>query len=137
MDNCIEGKIGKNTKVWRWSHIAKTGSVGDNCMIGQGCYIAGKVGNNCKIQNGVQIFEGVEIGDDCFIGPHVVFTNVKYPDTYINGIGERTVIKNNCSIGANATILCGITLEEGSMIGAGAIVTKDVRGFDPIIKGKW
>jgi len=126
-DACVEGFVGTNTKVWRWSHIASTGDVGDDCMIGQGCYIAGKVGDRCKIQNGCQVFFGVEIADDVFLGPNVVFTNVRYPmAAKVQGALWRTIVENRVSIGANATILCGVEIGAGAIVGAGAVVVRDV-----------
>ncbi len=107
--------------------------IGQNCNIGKGVYvdIEVKIGDNVKIQNFVSIYKGVEIEDDVFIGPSVVFTNDQYPRAFIWG-EERivpTIIKKGSSIGANASIICGVTIGEYAMVGAGSVVTKDVPPF--------
>lgn len=121
----VEGRVGEGTRIWRWSHVAQTGVVGDNCMIGQGCYVAGIVGNNCRIQNGAQIFEGVTLEDDVFVGPNACFTNDKKTGTK-SEYPVRTLVKRGATIGANATIICGVVVGENALVGAGAVVTKDV-----------
>lgn len=121
----VEGRVGENTRIWRWSHVAKTGVVGNGCMVGQGCYIAGVVGDNCRIQNGAQIFEGVTIEDDVFIGPNACFTNDKKTGVK-SEYPVQTLVKRGATIGANATIVCGVTIGERALVGAGAVVTKDV-----------
>ena len=124
-------KIGGGTKIWHWSHISSNSKIGKNCIIGQGCFIGKnvKIGNNCKIQNNVSIFDGVVIEDDVFIGPSTTFTNVKFPRSFINQKKKfiKTIIKKGVSIGANSTILCGIKLGNYSLIGAGSVVTKNVK----------
>lgn len=123
--------IGDNTKIWAYSHICKNATIGTNCVIGEGVYIGPNViiGNNCKIQNHCLIYEGVVIEDDVFIGPNVITTNDNFP----RAIGEwtdrfrKTLIKSGASICANSTIVCGITLNENCMIGAGSVVTKDIK----------
>ena len=124
-------KIGKNTKIWHWTHISTGVSIGKNCNIGQNCFIGKnvKIGNNCKIQNNVSIFEGVELADDIFVGPSVTFTNVKNPRSFINQKKKfnKTKVKKGCTIGANATIVCGINLDQYSFVGAGSVVTKSVK----------
>ncbi len=123
--------IGENTKIWHWTHIRENAKIGDNCIIGQGCYIDHDVmvGKNVKIQNGVSVYYGVTIEDNVFVGPNVTFINDKYP----RSIGKTgiipTLVKQGASIGANATILCGIELGEYCMIGAGAVVTKHVKAY--------
>lgn len=122
-------KLGKNVQVWHFTHIDSEVKIGDNVKIGQGCYIGKSVqiGNNCKIQNNVNIFTGVKIGNNVFIAPNVTFTNVKKPNPYIPAEKyEETIVKDGVSIGASATILPGITINEGAFIGAGSIVTRDV-----------
>jgi len=121
--------VGQGTKIWHFSHLMKC-IIGENCTIGQNCFIGDNVviGNGCKIQNNVSIYDGITIEDDCFVGPSVVFTNdlnprAKYPK---NGKYVKTIVKQGATIGANATIVCGITLGENCFIGAGAVVTKDV-----------
>ncbi len=124
-------KIGGGTKIWHWSHISSNSKIGKNCIIGQGCFIGKnvKIGNNCKIQNNVSIFDGVVIEDDVFIGPSTTFTNVKFPRSFINQKKKfiKTIIKKGVSIGANSTVLCGIKLGNYSLIGAGSVVTKNVK----------
>ena len=135
--NCI---IGENTKIWHWSHISKNSKIGSNCTIGQNVFIGEsvKIGNNVKIQNNVSVYEGVTIEDNVFCGPSVVFTNVKYPlatKKIDKKNYKKTLIKKGATLGANSTILCGITVGENSMIGAGSVVTKDIKK-DTIIVGK-
>lgn len=122
--------IGEGTKIWAYSHICKNAKIGKNCVIGEGAYIGPNVsvGDNVKIQNHSLIYDGVVIEDNVFIGPNVVTTN----DIYPRSIGDwkdrfrTTLFKNGCSIGANSTIVCGITIGENSMVGAGSVVTKNV-----------
>ena len=125
--------IGKGTKIWHFSHILKGTNIGSNCVIGQNCVIGPDViiGNGCKIQNNVSIYKGVCLEEEVFCGPSVVFTNVRTPRAHINRKKEfiSTVIKRRATIGANATIVCGNLIAEYAMIGAGAVVTKDVRSY--------
>ena len=127
-------KIGKGSKIWHWSHISANSIVGKNSIIGQGCFVGNnvKIGNNCKIQNNVSIFDGVTIEDGVFIGPSATFTNVKTPRSFINQKEKfvKTLVKKGVTIGANSTIICGITLGEYSLIGAGSVVSKDVRKYN-------
>ena len=122
--------IGNGTKIWHFCHISSAASIGQNCTIGQNVYIGPKVtiGDGVKIQNNVSIYEGVTIEDDVFIGPSVVSTNVKEPRAYIDQKNRflKTLIKRGATIGANSTVVCGITVGERSMIGAGSVVTKDI-----------
>lgn len=126
-------KIGKGTKIWHFSHIMKDTIIGQNCSFGQNCVIGPKVkiGNGVKVQNNVSIYEGVEIEDDVFLGPSMVFTNITNPRSFIVRKTEfkKTLLKKGCSIGANATIVCGATIGEYSFVGAGSVVTKDVPAF--------
>lgn len=121
-------KIGDGTKIWHWVHICSGAKIGENCILGQNVYIGPNViiGNNVKIQNNVSIYEGVEIGSNVFLGPSCVFTNDKYPKAVGDWQISKTIIKDDVSIGANATIVCGITIEQGSTVGAGSVVTKNV-----------
>jgi acetyltransferase-like isoleucine patch superfamily enzyme len=125
-----EAEIGSGTNIWHFVHVRKGAKIGNNCNIGKGVYvdINVKIGDNCKIQNFATIYQGVEIGNDVFIGPHVCFTNDIYPRAFIWNEEklERTIVNDGASIGANATILAGITIGEYAMIGAGSVVTKDV-----------
>jgi len=126
-------EIGEGTKVWHFCHVLPYTTIGKNCSFGQNCVIGPKVtiGNGVKVQNNVSIYEGVEIEDDVFLGPSCVFTNVINPRAFIQRKDEfkKTLLKKGCSIGANATIVCGVTIGEYALIGAGAVVTKDVKPF--------
>jgi UDP-2-acetamido-3-amino-2,3-dideoxy-glucuronate N-acetyltransferase len=125
--------IGKGTKIWHFCHIMENTVIGENCNFGQnvvvlpGCV----VGNNVKIQNNVSVYEGVTLEDDVFCGPSAVFTNVINPRSHVSRRNEyqRTLVKRGASIGANATIICGVTLGRYCFIGAGAVVTRDVPDY--------
>ncbi len=123
-------EIGRDTKIWHFSHILAGSRIGEGCTIGQNVMIGPRVtiGNGCKIQNNVSVYEGVTLEDDVFCGPSVVFTNVLNPRAHVSRKHEfkPTLIRHGVTIGANATILCGITLGNYSFIGAGAVVTKNV-----------
>lgn len=125
--------IGSNTKIWHYSHVMKGAQIGSDCVLGQNVYIGGKavVGDRVKIQNNVSVYDSVTIEDDVFCGPSCVFTNVNTPRAFIERKDEfkKTVIKQGASIGANATIICGVTLGQYCLIGAGAVVSKDVPDF--------
>jgi UDP-2-acetamido-3-amino-2,3-dideoxy-glucuronate N-acetyltransferase len=123
--------IGEGTKIWAFVHICKGAKIGKNCTIGEGVYIGPDVtiGDNCRIQNRALLYTGVEIGTDVFIGPGVVTTNDYFPTLPVDDWQSRfkkTIIKNNSSIGANSTIVCGCTIGEFSLVGAGSVVTKDI-----------
>ncbi|CZE49280.1 N-acetyltransferase [Campylobacter geochelonis] len=124
-------KIGKNTKIWHFSHILSGSNIGDNCSFGQNCVVGPNVniGNGVKVQNNISIYEGVEVEDDVFLGPSMVFTNVINPRAFIVRRDEfkKTLLKKGCSIGANATIVCGVTIGEYALIGSGAVINKDVK----------
>ncbi len=126
-------QIGQNTKIWHFSHILSNTEIGNNCSFGQNCVVGPnvKVGNGVKVQNNVSIYEGVEIEDNVFLGPSMVFTNVINPRAFIQRKNEfkKTLLKRGCSIGANATIICGVTIGEYALIGSGAVVNKDVKPF--------
>ncbi|MHA2021404.1 MAG: DapH/DapD/GlmU-related protein [Candidatus Thorarchaeota archaeon] len=122
-------QIGEGTKVWHFAHIRSSANIGSGCIIGKDVYVDANVviGNNVKIQNGVSVYQGVTIEDDVFCGPHMTFSNDLYPRAYGDSWEiTDTLVKRGSSIGANATILCGITLGNYSMVGIGAVVTKDV-----------
>lgn len=125
--------IGDNTKIWHFSHILSGSNIGNNCSFGQNCVVGPKVniGNGVKVQNNVSIYEGVEVEDDVFLGPSMVFTNVTNPRAFIVRREEfkKTLLKKGCSIGANATIVCGVTIGEYALIGSGAVVNKDVKPY--------
>lgn len=122
--------IGRDSKIWHFCHIFGSSVIGKNCSIGQNCMIAQnvRIGDNVKIQNNVSIVEGVRICDDVFIAPSVVFTNIKNPRAFISRKSEYlpTLLERGCSIGANATIICGNTIGAYALIGAGAVVSHDV-----------
>jgi len=130
-------QIGNNSKIWHFTHIMGTAHIGQNCNIGQNVYIDKNVsiGNGVKIQNNVSVYANVTIEDDCFLGPSMVFTNVMNPRAFVERKAEfkNTLVKKGCSIGANATIVCGTTLGEYAFIGAGSVVTKDVPNFSMVI----
>lgn len=125
--------IGNNTKVWHFSHILSGSKIGKNCSFGQNCVVGPnvKIGNGVKVQNNISIYEGVEIEDDVFLGPSMVFTNVVNPRAFIVRRDEfkKTLLKKGCSIGANVTIVCGVTVGEYALIGSGAVVNKDVKPY--------
>lgn len=121
--------IGPETVIWHFSHIRENAKIGRGCSFGQGCYVANGViiGDRVRVQNNVSIYEGVIIDDDVFIGPSVVFTNIRKPrSARPNKEFQITHIKKGASIGANATIICGVTIGEGALVGAGAVINKNV-----------
>ena len=125
--------IGRGTKIWHFCHILAGTVIGENCSIGQNAMIGPKVrvGNGCKIQNNVSLYEGVELADDVFCGPSCVFTNVINPRANVSRKAEfkPTPVGRGATIGANATIVCGHSLGAYCLIGAGAVVTKDVPDY--------
>lgn len=125
--------IGEGTKIWHFVHIRKGSKIGENCNIGKSVYIDADavVGNNVKIQNFVSVYKGVVIDDDVFIGPSATFTNDLYPRAFIwdSEHAVQTRVAKGASIGANSTIICGITIGEYAMIGAGSVVARDVPAF--------
>ena len=133
-DDCI---IGKNTKIWHFSHLMTKCELGERCNIGQNVVISPNVvlGNNVKVQNNVSIYEGVICEDDVFLGPSMVFTNVINPRSAVNRRGEYmpTIVKKGASVGANATIVCGNNIGKFSFIGAGAVVTKEVLDYSLVV----
>jgi UDP-2-acetamido-3-amino-2,3-dideoxy-glucuronate N-acetyltransferase len=128
-------QIGEGTKFWHFAHIASKVQIGKNCSFGQNVYVANNVtiGQGCKIQNNVSIYEGVTLEDFVFCGPSMVFTNVRTPRAEFSRNSSAdyapTLIKRGSSIGANATIVCGVTLNECAFVAAGAVVTKDVPAY--------
>ncbi len=129
--------IGKGTKIWHFSHIMKDAVIGDNCNLGQNVVVSPGVilGNNVKVQNNVSVYTGVICEDDVFLGPSMVFTNITNPrsavirrDQYVT-----TTVRRGASIGANATIVCGNEIGEYSLIGAGAVITKNVKPFALVV----
>ncbi|HKG32183.1 MAG TPA: acyltransferase [Gemmatimonadales bacterium] len=126
-------QIGQGTKIWHFCHVMPGAIIGERCNLGQNVVVmqGSRLGNNVKVQNNVSIYEGVVLEDDVFCGPSCVFTNVVNPRSHVSRKAEyqRTLVRRGASIGANATILCGITLGEYSFIGAGAVVRSDVPPF--------
>jgi UDP-2-acetamido-3-amino-2,3-dideoxy-glucuronate N-acetyltransferase len=126
-------KIGQGTKIWHFSHVMGTARIGENSVLGQNVFVGNNVvlGNNVKIQNNVSVYEGVICEDDVFLGPSMVFTNVINPRSNVNRKEEfkETIVKKGSSIGANATIVCGVTLGEYCFVGAGAVITKNVKPY--------
>lgn len=133
-DNC---SIGKGTKIWHFSHIMSNCVLGENCNLGQNVVVSPEVilGKNVKVQNNVSIYTGVICEDDVFLGPSMVFTNVMNPRSAINRRGQylKTLVKKGASIGANATIVCGNDIGEYAFIGAGAVVTKEVKPYALVV----
>ncbi|MFO8087956.1 MAG: DapH/DapD/GlmU-related protein [Bacteroidales bacterium] len=133
-DGC---QIGEGTKIWHFSHIMTDSIIGKKCNFGQNVVVSPdvKLGDNVKVQNNVSIYTGVECEDDVFLGPSMVFTNVVNPRSAVNRRGEyvRTLVKKGATIGANATIVCGHDIGEYAFIGAGAVVTKNVKAYALIV----
>ena len=129
-----ECHIGQGTKIWHFSHIMSKSVIGMNCNIGQNVVISPKVrlGDNVKVQNNVSIYTGVECEDNVFLGPSMVFTNVINPRSNIVRRNEfkKTIVREGASIGANATIICGVEIGKFSFVGAGSVVTKDVKDYE-------
>ena len=129
--------IGAGTRVWHFCHLSTGAVIGRHCSFGQNCYVAGTVviGDNVKVQNNVSIYDGVVLEDDVFCGPSMVFTNVSNPRSAVarKDAFEKTVVGRGASIGANATIVCGVSLGEHCFIGAGAVVREDVPPFALVV----
>lgn len=129
-------EIGANTKIWHQSQVMPNATIGENCNLGKSVYVdfGVSIGSRVKIQNGVSVYRGVTIEDDCFLGPHMVFTNDLSPRSFTSEfVIIPTLLKRGCSVGANATIICGVTLGEYSMVGAGSVVTKDVDPYGLVV----
>ena len=132
----LDAKIGAGTKVWINTQIRENTSIGNNCILSKDVYIdAGvTIGNGCKIQNSVSVYQGVTIENEVFVGPNACFTNDKVPRAFNSDWKiTETLVKNGASLGANATIVCGITLGEYSMVAAGSVVTKDVPPYSLVV----
>ena len=129
---CESVNIGPGTKIWAFAHILKNAKIGNDCNIGDYCFIENDVmiGNRVTIKNGISVWDGITIEDDVFLGPHCVLTNDLFPRSKVyHSENIRTLFKRGASIGANATIICGISLGRYCMVGAGAVVTKNVPDF--------
>ena len=125
--------IGDGTRIWHWVHVSGGARIGAGCSLGQGVFVGATavIGDHCKIQNNVSVYDAVTLEDHVFCGPSMVFTNVINPRSEVPGKHEyrRTVVRRGATLGANATILCGITIGEYAFIAAGAVVTRDVPPF--------
>jgi len=130
-------EIGAGTKIWHFCHVLPGAKIGERCSFGQNVSIAGGtvIGNNVKVQNNVSIYEGTTIEDDVFLGPSCVLTNVTNPRSQVlrRALYENTLLKRGCSIGANATVVCGITIGRYAFVAAGAVVAKDVPDYALIV----
>ena len=125
----VEGTLGEDTRIWQWVHVMPGARIGARCSVGQGCFIGNvTIGDGCRIQNNVSVYDGVTLADDVFLGPSCVFTNVTHPRAHVarKDAYEPTHVGRGATIGANATILCGVTIGAYAMVGAGAVVTRDV-----------
>lgn len=126
-------EVGAGTKIWHFSHVMSGATIGERCSFGQNCVVSPGVviGSNVKVQNNVSIYEGTFIEDDVFLGPSCVLTNVTNPRSQVvrKALYEKTLLRRGCSIGANATVVCGITIGRYAFIAAGAVVAKDVPDY--------
>lgn len=129
--------LGARTRIWHFAHVMAGAVIGDDCVVGQGCFVAASavIGRSVKIQNNVSVYDGVVLEDEVFCGPSCVFTNVLNPRAPIPRKGEyrRTLVKRGATVGANATILPGVTIGEHAFVGAGATVTRDVPAFALVV----
>lgn len=129
--------IGKGTKIWHFSHVMGKVVMGENCNLGQNVVISPDVvfGNNVKVQNNVSVYTGVVCEDDVFLGPSMVFTNVMNPRSAVNRKSEykKTIVKKGATIGANATIVCGINIGEYAFVGAGTVVIREVKPYAMLV----
>lgn len=126
-------QIGSGSSIWHWSHICSGASIGMNCSLGQNVFIANDVviGNNVKIQNNVSVYDSVVLEDDVFCGPSMVFTNVFNPRASVSRKNEyrKTLVRYGATLGANSTIVCGVVIGEHAFVGAGAVITRDVKPY--------
>jgi UDP-2-acetamido-3-amino-2,3-dideoxy-glucuronate N-acetyltransferase len=126
-------QIGDGSRIWHWVHICSGARIGERCSFGQNVFVGNdvRIGNNCKVQNNVSLYDAVTLEDDVFCGPSMVFTNVYNPRSAVTRKDEyrRTLVKRGATIGANATIVCGVTLGEYAFIAAGAVINKDVKPY--------
>lgn len=131
---CDEGcRIGAHTRVWHFVHVAAGASIGSGCVLGQGVYVAptARVGDGVRLQNNVSVYDGVTLEDDVFCGPSAVFTNVTRPRAHVSRkhAFESTLVGRGATLGANCTIVCGVTIGRFAFVAAGAVVTRDVANF--------
>lgn len=129
--------IGDGTRIWHWVHVSAGAIIGKDCSLGQNVYISNRVliGNNVKIQNNVSVYDDVNLGDDVFCGPSMVFTNVMNPRSHVPRQSEYrpTVVQRGATLGANCTIVCGVTIGQFAFVGAGAVVTSDVPDYALVV----
>lgn len=129
--------LGAGTKVWHFSHVCAGAQIGAHVVLGQNTYVAptARVGDGCRIQNNVSLYDGVELAHDVFVGPSVVFTNVRTPRAHVSRREdfESTIVERGASLGANVTIVCGVTLGEYCMIGAGSVITRSIDSFALVV----
>lgn len=133
----VGAEIGEGSRIWHFSHICSGAKIGRNCTLGQNVFVSGQVsiGQNCKIQNNVSLYDGVVIEDGVFCGPSMVFTNVYNPRSTIERKSEfrQTLVKSGATLGANCTVVCGITIGRFAFVGAGAVVNKDVPDYALVV----
>ena len=126
-------KIGTGSRIWHWVHVSAGAQIGQNCSLGQNVFVGNKVviGNQVKIQNNVSVYDNVTLEDSVFCGPNMVFTNVYNPRSHIERKGEYrdTLVRTGVTLGANCTVICGVTIDEYAFIGAGSVVNKDVPAY--------
>lgn len=126
-------EIGDGSRIWHWVHVCSGAKIGRDCSLGQNVFVGNKVkiGNNCKIQNNVSVYDNVELEHDVFCGPSMVFTNVYNPRSAVSRKDEyrNTLVRSNATLGANCTIVCGVTIGESAFVAAGAVITEDVPAF--------
>jgi UDP-2-acetamido-3-amino-2,3-dideoxy-glucuronate N-acetyltransferase len=129
--------IGRGTRVWHWVHVCAQAVVGERCSLGQNVFVGNRVriGDNCKIQNNVSVYDNVTLEDDVFCGPSMVFTNVYNPRSAVSRKDEYrdTLVRRGATLGANCTIVCGVTVGEHAFVGAGAVVHRDVPAFALVV----
>ena len=126
-------EVGDGTRIWHWTHVSSGAVIGRDCSLGQNVYVGGRVriGDGCKIQNNVSVYDGVTLEDGVFCGPSMVFTNVHNPRSDVVRKDEYrpTLVKRGASLGANCTVVCGVTIGEYAFVGAGAVVSRDVKPY--------
>jgi len=129
--------IGEGTRVWHWTHVCAGARIGSRCSLGQNVYVAprARIGNNVKIQNNVSVYDEVTLEDDVFCGPSMVFTNVINPRSEISRKSDyrKTLVKRGATLGANCTVVCGVTIGAYAFVGAGAVVNRDVPDFALVV----
>ena len=135
---CETDEVGAGTRIWAFAHILPGAVIGADCNICDHAFIEGevRVGNGVTVKNGVQLFDGVVVHDDVFLGPNCIFTNDRNPRAAVKkGVGQRipTRLERGCTIGANATVVCGVTVRPGGFVGAGAVVVKDVPAYAIVV----